>query len=189
VLGIGSFFGSIMNSSWAAVKSRFSEMLGSDGSEQFTACAQILFRDTARLYHSFDLFVRAAPKLCLDDELHQKLRLSMARTMIMDNLAFVGSVETCIAFIAQSFLQAADMPDEQCQEIEQSLYSLCQLTNAMIERVELVVQDLCVKNDASRARSLDNILQGLYSEFEHFVQTAGMGLYGENFAVYQTHAA
>lgn len=188
-LGLVSFFVNMMNSSWKIMTNKLSEMMGSGGSEQFIIQAETLFRNTIRLYNSFDLFAKAAPTLRIDDDLHQKLRLSMARSVIIDNLAFVDSVEDCAACIAQLLVQVDDMSDQYRREIETSSHALCQLTNAMIERLELIMQDLCIKNDYSHVGSLQSVIQVLCGEFEHLVQIAGTVFYGEDFAISQAPAA
>ena len=178
--GIGSFFVSKMNSSWEAAKNKFNAMMGFDEPELFVTQAEKVFSDTTRLYSSFDLFVHEAVKLRMDDDLHQKLRLSMARNVIINNLDFVYSIEVCVAFIVQALIQADDIADHHRVEMEQTLEGLCQLINTMIERAELVMQDLCVKNDSSASASLGSVLKGVYGEFKHVVQIAGIVLYGEN---------
>lgn len=181
IIGLGSLFSGIVDSSWNRIKNKFNLILGSSGMDFFSERTDILFKHALRLYDSLDQFVHTTHKMSLEDEFQKKLCLGIARSLIIDHLAFVDSIEEYAAFVMQLLAQSDEISDHQRSEMQQTLILLCDLTNQMIERFELGVRAICIEGDHVKTKSLEIVMHTLSNEFDHFSQIVGILLYGDDF--------
>jgi hypothetical protein len=161
----------------------FNTFLSFDCKDPFVPLASKLLRDTTLWHNSLVSFIKESSDVKGDDDLTKKLRIQMARDVLVDHTAFVYALEDCIAYMQEFLVDNESLTSDAAEQLHNHFYELSMLANDIIAREEAVVADLSVGNKSQASQSLLHTIQGLYNEFDRAIKTMGAILYGNDFSL------
>lgn len=176
----------LLSTSWSWVTNSFDDLVDCGSNNSFKHVIRKLLRDTSFSLKSLVVFAKESATMSQDDALHEKLRMQMARNVVVDHKSFVRSFEDYMAFIGALLDYFQDcLSTEQKEEVKQSMAALCELTDDAIKQEEKVVTELCSGADPSCLSSVLRTMQGLYNEFDRMAHVAEVLFYGDDYSLYQ----